>query len=108
MIEAGQAPKTSKAVILGLTFKENCPDTRKSNVDDIIKRLNDYSIDPIVVDLWTDPEVALREYRVILSPMEEIADVDCKIIAMAHDEFKNISTNELFKHYSDGKNRPKF
>ena len=50
MIQAGQAPKNSKVVILGLTFKENCPDTRNSKVDDIIKSLNEYSIKPIVVD----------------------------------------------------------
>lgn len=48
IIEAGQAPKHSKVVIFGLTFKENCPDTSNSKVDGIIKRLNEYQIEPTV------------------------------------------------------------
>lgn len=47
-IQAGQAPKHSKVVIFGLTFKENCPDTSNSKVDGIIKRLNEYQIEPTV------------------------------------------------------------
>lgn len=54
MITAGQAPKKSKVVILGLTFKENCPDTRNSKVDDIIKQLRTYEIEPIVIDPWAN------------------------------------------------------
>ena len=61
MIEVGQAPKKSKVVILGLTFKENCPDTRNSKVDDIIKRLNEYGIKPIVVDPWASERDAMHE-----------------------------------------------
>ena len=60
MIEAGQAPKDSKVVILGLTFKENCPDVRNSKVADIISRLGEFGIKPVVVDPWADPEVAKR------------------------------------------------
>ena len=61
MIEAGQAPKKSKVVILGLTFKENCPDTRNSKVNDIIRRLGEYGIEPIVVDPWASERDAVRE-----------------------------------------------
>ena len=64
MIEAGQAPKKSKVVILGLTFKENCPDTRNSKVDDIIKQLNTYGIEPVVVDPWASDRDAMHEYGV--------------------------------------------
>ena len=66
MIEVGQAPKNSKVVILGLTFKENCPDTRNSKVEDIIKRLNEYGIKPIVVDPWASERDAMNEYGVEL------------------------------------------
>lgn len=59
MIKVGQAPKKSKVVILGLTFKENCPDTRNSKVDDIIKRLNEYDIEPEVVDPWASERLSL-------------------------------------------------
>ena len=50
LILAGKAPQKSKVAILGLTFKENCPDTRNSKVEDIIKELNEYGIEPIIVD----------------------------------------------------------
>lgn len=99
MIAVGQAPKKSKVVILGLTFKENCPDTRNSKVDDIIKRLNEYEINPVVVDPWASERDAMYEYRVALTKLEEVKDADCIIVAVAHKEFKELSLNELKKLY---------
>lgn len=101
MIEAGQAPKKSKVVILGLTFKENCPDTRNSKVDDIIKKLNSYCIDPIVVDPWASERDAMHEYGVKLTKLENVSDVDCVIVAVAHDVFKSISLSSLKHLYKD-------
>lgn len=104
MIEVGQAPKKSKVVILGLTFKENCPDTRNSKVDDIIKRLNEYGIEPVVVDPWASERDAKREYNVALTPLSEVKDADCVIVAVAHNEFKALSLNDikaLFKNGND-------
>lgn len=95
MIRAGKAPKTAKVVILGLTFKENCPDVRNSKVEDIIKRLKQYSIKPTVVDPWADAEDAKREYGVSLEPLSEIQGADCIIVAVAHDAFKELSLNEV-------------
>lgn len=60
MIEAGMAPKKAQVLILGLTFKENCPDTRNSKVVDIINRLREFDIEPVVTDNWADPVVAKR------------------------------------------------
>ncbi|MBQ0108827.1 MAG: nucleotide sugar dehydrogenase [Clostridiales bacterium] len=99
MIEAGQAPKNSKVVILGLTFKENCPDTRNSKVNDIIKRLNEYSIKPIVVDPWASERDAMNEYGVTLTKFEDINNADCIIVAVAHNEFKSLSLEEIKKLY---------
>lgn len=101
MIEAGQAPKNSKVVILGLTFKENCPDTRNSKVDDIIKRLNEFGIEPEVVDPWASKRDAMHEYGVTLTKLEDIHDVDCVIVAVAHDEFKNLSLSDIKRLYRD-------
>ena len=104
MIEVGQAPKKSKVVILGLTFKENCPDTRNSKVDDIIKRLNEYGIEPVVVDPWASERDAKREYNVTLTPLSEVENADCVIVAVAHNEFKALSLNDikaLFKNGND-------
>lgn len=99
MIKVGQAPKKSKVVILGLTFKENCPDTRNSKVDDIIKRLNEYGIEPIVVDPWASERDAMREYGVELTPLHEVKDADCVIVAVAHNEFKALRLDDIKKLY---------
>ncbi len=95
MIETGKAPKTSKVVILGLTFKENCPDTRNSKVNDIIKRLEEFNIKPIVSDPWSAPEDAMHEYGVELTPFEEISDADCIIVAVGHTEFRSLSMAQI-------------
>lgn len=104
MIAAGQAPRKSKVVILGLTFKENCPDTRNSKVDDIIKELNTYDIDPVIVDPWANERDAMREYGVTLTNLEDVKDADCVIVAVAHKEFRNLNLTDikaLFKKCDD-------
>lgn len=101
MIQAGQAPKRSKVAILGLTFKENCPDTRNSKVDDVIKQLNRYGIQPIVVDPWADECEAMREYGVNLTKLVDVKNVDCVIVAVAHDEFKKLSIAKIKKLYRE-------
>lgn len=104
MITAGQAPQKSKVVILGLTFKENCPDTRNSKVADIVKRLNDYGIAPIIVDPWANERDAKHEYNVSLTRLEDVSNADCVIVAVAHDEFKSLGlagVKALFKEGSD-------
>ncbi len=102
MIEAGQAPKKSKVVILGLTFKENCPDTRNSKVDDIIKQLNTYGIKPVVVDPWASERDAMHEYGVKLTKIDDVADADCVIVAVAHNEFKALGLNDIKKMFKVG------
>lgn len=100
MIEAGMAPKKATVVVLGLTFKENCPDTRNSKVIDIINRLKEFDIDPVVTDDWADPVIAKEEYGVDLVPFEEIPKADCVIVAVGHSEYRAMSMmklKELFK-----------
>lgn len=101
MIEAGMAPKKATVVIMGLTFKENCPDTRNSKVVDIIDRLKEYEIEPIVTDSWADAAVAKHDYGIELTPSEDVPKADCVIIAVGHNEYRNLSImqlKELFKH----------
>lgn len=107
MIEAGQAPKKSKVVILGLTFKENCPDTRNSKVDDIIKQLNTYGIKPVVVDPWANERDAMHEYGVTLTKMEDVKDADCVIVAVAHNEFKDLGLEGLKGFFTKGNSNEK-
>lgn len=101
MIEAGLAPKKANVVILGITFKENCPDTRNSKVIDIIKRLKEYEINPIVSDSWADVEVAKYEYGVDLVPFEKLPKADCLIVAVGHNEFRSMSTMQLKTLFKD-------
>ena len=95
MIEAGMAPKKATVVILGITFKENCPDTRNSKVVDIINRLKEYDIEPIVADPWADVAVAKQEYGVDLVPVEELPKADCLIVAVGHNEFRSMSMMKI-------------
>ena len=102
MISAGQAPLYSKVAILGLTFKENCPDIRNSKVVDVIKGLNSYGIEPVVVDPWANEEEALREYGLHIAKLDDIKDADCIIIAVAHDEFKKLGMESIKQHFKQG------
>jgi UDP-N-acetyl-D-glucosamine/UDP-N-acetyl-D-galactosamine dehydrogenase len=99
LIHSNKVVKQAKVVILGLTFKENCPDIRNSKVEDIISGLNEYGIKPIVVDPYASPEEAVQEYGVNLVPLDMINEADCLIFAVAHDMFKDMpleKINQLF------------
>lgn len=102
MIKAGKAPSKSKVVVLGLTFKENCPDTRNSKVADIVKRLEEYNVHPMVVDPWANEKEAMQEYNIVLKPIEEAKEADCIILAVAHQEFKKLGLETIdtyFRNY---------
>ena len=97
LILANKVVKQSKVAILGLTFKENTPDTRNSKVIDIIEGLKEYGIQPIIVDPVADKEEAYEEYSVTLTNIEDVKNIDCLVVAVAHKEFK-----ELGLDYFDG------
>lgn len=107
MVLAGKSPKNAKVAIFGLTFKENCPDTRNSKVADIIDRLKEYGIEPMVADPWASEQDALREYGVTLTPMEEVGDLDCLILAVAHNEFRQMVVEQYLKLFRDMPNEEK-
>lgn len=95
LVRAGKAPAKSNVVILGLTFKEGTPDIRNSKVEDIIKHLRRYNIEPTVIDPWANPEEAKKEYRVELTDLKEVEDADCVILTVAHPEFRDLSFDEI-------------
>jgi len=101
LILAGKAPQKSKIAILGLTFKENCPDIRNSKVEDIINHLKGYGIVPIVVDPYVNKEEAKREYDVDITELTDLKDMDCIVIAVAHDCFKELSTEKIDGFFAD-------
>ena len=94
LIHVNKVVKKSKVVIFGITYKENCPDTRNSKVVDIIKGLNEYGIEPIVVDPQANREDTKQEYGIELMDIDDVKDADCLVFAVALDEFKNIDNSE--------------
>ncbi|MDY6190318.1 MAG: nucleotide sugar dehydrogenase [Treponema sp.] len=107
MILAGLKVRDAKVVILGLTFKENCPDTRNSKVADIINGLKNYGIKPVIVDPWADEKDAKKNYDVDLTKLNDVKDADCVILAVAHTEFKNLSIKEIDKLFASKPNNEK-
>lgn len=101
MILSGLAPKKANVAILGLTFKENCPDIRNSKVKDVINTLHDYGINPKVIDPWADSTEVYKEYGINLSQLDDIQEIDCLIITVAHDCFKKIKEQELLSLFKN-------
>ena len=97
LILANKTVKKSKVAILGITFKENCPDTRNSKVVDVIKALREYGIEPIVTDPLADKNELANEYGIELVDISDIRDVDCLVITVAHNLYKNFSIDQLDK-----------
>lgn len=99
LIVTGKAPAQSKVVLLGLTFKEHTPDVRNSKVGDIIKRLREYGIDPVVVDPWADPVTAKKVYGVDLVTLDTVDNADALVLTVAHNDFKALSGDQLASHF---------
>ena len=94
MVRAGHAPSRASVAILGITFKENCPDVRNSKVADIIHRLGQYGIVPRVCGPAADAADAKRVYGVDLVAPEDLGDLDCLIVAVAHDQFRRMTSED--------------
>ena len=101
LILANKKVKESKVYILGVAFKENCPDLRNSKVADIIKKLKEYGINPLIVDPLIDPQEAKITYGIDVQPIDSVTDADCLVFAVAHNEFKNIDIDKMFKNCED-------
>lgn len=101
LILANKVVRQANVVILGVTFKENTPDTRNSKVVDIIDALKEYGIEPIVVDPEADSDEAKHEYGIDLVDINEVKDADCLVLAVAHDTFKQMSWNDIDALYGD-------
>lgn len=107
LILASKVVKDSKVVILGMTFKENTPDTRNSKVIDIIDGLREYGIEPIVVDPEADPVEVKREYGVDLVNLNEVKDADSVVLAVAHDIFKEMKIEKIDSLFGDFESQSK-
>lgn len=102
MVLAGLAPSKAKVGVLGITFKEDCPDVRNSKVEDILKRFAQYGIEPVVCDPWADVADAKRAYGVELAGMDEMGDLDCLVVAVAHRQFREMPVDAYRAMFADG------
>lgn len=101
LIDADKKVKGAKVAIFGVAFKEDCPDVRNSKVLDIVNYLNEFDINIKFIDPVVNPEEAYREYGLSLSSLSELRDIDAIVLAVGHEEFKNIELEELSKYYMD-------
>ena len=90
MIKRGVLINSARVLVLGLTFKENCPDIRNSRVIDVIEELRDFGCRVDVYDPWADEAEVKREYGITPLKSFDEADYDCVVIAVAHDKFKGL------------------
>ena len=102
LIVADKNVKGAKVAILGFTFKENCPDTRNTKIIDIVHELREYGIQPLIADPVADADEAKRLYGIEFVDMSSIKDMDAVIIAVAHNEFVNLSIADIDKFYGEG------
>ncbi len=92
--------RNAKVVILGFTFKENCPDTRNTKVFDIVKELREYGIEPMIVDPEGDAEEAKKLYGVQFHDLSEVKNMDAVLMAVKHKEFEKFTPADIASFYN--------
>ena len=107
LVLANKTVKQAKLAILGLAFKENCPDIRNSKVVDLIAHLRTYGIEPIVVDPEVCPIDAKKEFGIELASLDDLHDLDCVVFAVAHNAFQSIDAARLNTLFGDCPNEEK-
>ncbi|GAB4357960.1 MAG: nucleotide sugar dehydrogenase [Gammaproteobacteria bacterium] len=97
VIANGHCVKDSRIAVLGITFKEDCPDTRNSRVIDIVTELKSYGVNVLVHDPCADPKEVEEEYGLKLSNWQELRDLNAIVLAVAHQAYKNKPVGEYAK-----------
>ncbi len=92
--------KGADILVMGLTFKENCPDLRNSKVNDIIKELREYGANVHIVDPMAPKEEALEEYGIILEDESCIKNMDAVVVAVGHKEYRDMKPADLRKYFN--------
>jgi UDP-N-acetyl-D-galactosamine dehydrogenase len=98
MLKKGIPVLNSKILILGFTFKENCPDVRNTKVIDIVRTLNEYNVNLTIYDLWANPAEVKREHGITMIDALPDERFDAVILAVAHDKFKDLDLDGLTKN----------
>lgn len=95
MLKRGIQVLNAKVLVLGFTFKENCPDVRNTKVIDIVKTLRSYNTNVTIYDPWANPEIVRREYGVEVTNQLPSEKYDAVILAVAHKDFEKLSVRDL-------------
>jgi len=95
MVKKDVKVKGSKALILGFTFKEDCPDVRNTKVIDIVQELETYGIEVIIHDPWANEQEVLREYGVVSSKSFPMGEYQAVVLSVAHKEFNGLDITKL-------------
>lgn len=95
MIRAGQAVANAQVLIMGLSFKENCPDLRNTRVIDVVNELREFGCQVDVVDSWADADEAQQEYGIELKQLPDEADYDAVVVAVPHQDYAEMSPESL-------------
>jgi UDP-N-acetyl-D-galactosamine dehydrogenase len=112
MIKKGHKVDGAKVLVLGITFKENCPDIRNSKVVDVIQELKEFGCNVDISDYWADKDEVKHEYNLELTNKADYQDYNVIILAVAHDQYKTIKIHndyqvvfdiKSFLEYSDGR-----
>ena len=99
MVKAGKPVKDAKALMLGITFKENCPDIRNTRATDIYHELKDFTMDVDVYDPWADKEHVKQEYGIdLVDSVDNLEQYSAIILAVAHDQFKELNFSKIKSH----------
>jgi UDP-N-acetyl-D-glucosamine/UDP-N-acetyl-D-galactosamine dehydrogenase len=85
----------STAGVLGITFKENCPDIRNSKITDVVSELKNWGVKVVVADPWADPVDVERSYGITLGEINGNQQVDSLIVAVGHEEFRDLTSEDL-------------
>ena len=101
MINNGIEIKNTTVGVLGITFKENCPDIRNSKVIDVVNELKNWGANGVVVDPWADKLKLQEEHQIKLGKIDNENKVDSLIVAVGHDQFRSLSPIEL-KSFCNG------
>lgn len=107
LIKADVSIKNAKVAILGFTFKENCPDTRNTKIIDIYNELKEYGITAAIADPAADADEAKRLYGIEFVDINTIKDCDAVILAVAHEQFRQLSQADFDKMFKAGDNSGK-
>ena len=95
MLKGGVDVARCTVAVLGLTFKDNCPDVRNSKVVDLIRELESWNIKVKVVDPWADPDKVKAEYGINLVTKDRLVGLAAIVVAVGHEQFRTIDVEEF-------------